>query len=158
MIRRASVIVSSTRAASGTYEDRTGPVIVDWLRSHGFDVTDVSVVADGPDVSRALTHAISSGVDLVITTGGTGIGRGDVTADATLAVLTAQLPGVAEELRRRGMASTPRAMLSRGVAGVAGRTFVINFPGSGGGVRDGLEVLGEIVDHVIDQLTGGTHD
>jgi len=156
--RRATVIVSSTRAANGSYADRTGPVIVEWLTDRGFAVSAAVVVADGPDVERALRNAISDGVDLVVTTGGTGIGAGDMTAEATATLLTRPLPGIAEELRRRGAASTPRALLSRGVAGIAGETFVINFPGSTGGVRDGLELLGEVVDHVLDQLAGGSHD
>ena len=158
MTRRATVIVSSTRAANGTYEDRTGPVIVDWLIDRGFVTSEAAVVADGPDVEHALRDAVASGVDLVITTGGTGVGVGDMTADATAALLTAPLPGFGEELRRRGAATTPRAILSRGVAGIAGRTFIVNFPGSSGGVRDGLELLGEVVDHVLDQLAGGTHE
>jgi len=156
--RTAAVIVSSTRAANGSYEDRTGPVIRDWLVDHGFVVTDTHVVADGPDVERALRDAIADGNDLVVTTGGTGIGVGDMTADATAALLTKPLPGIAEELRRRGAVSTPRALLSRGVAGIAGTTFVVNFPGSSGGVGDGLRLLGEIVDHVLDQVAGGNHD
>jgi molybdenum cofactor synthesis domain-containing protein len=156
--RRAAVIVSSTRAANGSYEDRTGPVIVDWLVERGFATSDAHVVADGPAVENALTAAIAEGNDLVITTGGTGIGAGDMTADATAALLTQPLPGIAEELRRRGALVTSRALLSRGVAGIAGTTFVINFPGSTGGVQDGLVLLGEIVDHVLDQVAGGQHD
>jgi molybdenum cofactor synthesis domain-containing protein len=152
------VIVSSTRAANGSYEDRTGPIIVDWATDHGFETGSPIVVADGPDVARALREAVADGVDLVVTTGGTGIGAGDMTADATAALLTAPLPGVAEELRRRGAATTSRALLSRGVAGIASTSFVVNFPGSTGGVRDGLQLLGEIVDHVLEQVAGGTHD
>jgi molybdenum cofactor synthesis domain-containing protein len=158
MTRRAVVIVSSTRAANGIYTDRTGPIIVDWLVSRDFSTGDPVVVADGPDVAAALRAALGSGVDLVVTTGGTGIGKDDVTADATAALLTAPLPGFSEELRRRGAATTPFAVLSRGVAGIAGRTFVVNLPGSTGGVRDGLQLLGEVVDHVLDQLNGGSHD
>lgn len=158
MTRRAVTIVSSTRAASGIYEDRTGPIIVGWLREHGFTADDATVVPDGPAVSAALDAALASRVDLIVTTGGTGVGPGDVTPDATAQVLTATLPGFQEELRRRGTASTPTAILSRGLAGIAGRTFVVNLPGSAGGVRDGLDLLGEVVDHVLDQLAGGTHD
>jgi molybdenum cofactor synthesis domain-containing protein len=156
--RRAAVIVTSTRAANGIYEDRTGPVIVQWCAKHGFEAEPVVIVPDGPDVSDALRTALESGVDLVVTTGGTGVGRGDATADATTALLERQLPGFSEELRRRGSILTPFAILSRGVAGVTGRTFIVNLPGSTGGVRDGLELLGEVVDHVLDQLAGGTHD
>ncbi len=157
MRRRARVLVTSTRAATGEYEDRTGPVIADWLAAHDFTVEAVTVVADGPDVAAALATALAGSPHLVITTGGTGIGRGDGTADATAALLDKQLPGFSEELRRRGAAVTPFSLLSRGVAGVAGSTFVVNLPGSTGGVRDGLRLLGEVVDHVLDQLSGGDH-
>jgi molybdenum cofactor synthesis domain-containing protein len=158
MTRRAAVIVSSTRAANGIYLDRTGPVIVDWLIEHGFETEEPVVVADGPEVGDALRAALTSRFDLVLTTGGTGIGIGDVTAELTASLLDKQLPGFAEELRRRGSLSTPFALLSRGVAGVAGSTFVVNFPGSTGGVKDGLQLLGEVVDHILDQLSGGTHE
>ena len=155
--RRAVVIVTSTRAAAGNYEDRTGPVIASWLAGRAFEVDPVIVIADGPDVAAALASAVASSADLVVTTGGTGIGVGDGTADATAAILDKQLPGFSEELRRRGAASTPFSLISRGVAGVAGTTFIVNLPGSTGGVRDGLELLGEVVDHVLQQLAGGDH-
>jgi molybdenum cofactor synthesis domain-containing protein len=157
MTRRGVVIVTSTRAAAGDYEDRTGPVISGWLAEHGFMVDPVVVVADGPDVGSALTAAVASRADLVVTTGGTGVGVGDGTADATAALLERSLPGFSEELRRRGSVSTPFALMSRGVAGVVGTTFVVNLPGSTGGVRDGLQLLGEVVDHVLDQLGGADH-
>lgn len=156
--RRAAVIVTSTRAANGIYEDRTGPVITEWLGGHGFESLPVVVVADGPGVPAALRGALYAGVDLIVTTGGTGIGLGDATADATAEIVERQLPGFSEELRRRGSAVTPTAILSRGVAGVVGTTLIVNFPGSTGGVRDGLQLLGEVVDHVLDQLAGGTHE
>ena len=157
MSRRAIVLVTSTRAAHGEYRDRTGPVISDWLAERGFSVDPVVIVADGPGVAAALRTALADGPDLVITTGGTGVGAGDGTADATAALVDKTLPGFSEELRRRGATSTPFALMSRGVAGVAGSTFVVNLPGSTGGVRDGLQLLGEVVDHVLDQLAGGDH-
>jgi molybdenum cofactor synthesis domain-containing protein len=133
-------------------------MIVSWLRDRGFETAGPIVVADGPDVERVLREAIGTKTELIVTTGGTGVGHGDSTADATAALLTVTLPGIAEELRRRGAQTTPRALLSRGVAGIADTSFVMNFPGSSGGVRDGLELLGEVVDHVLDQVAGGTHD
>jgi molybdenum cofactor synthesis domain-containing protein len=156
--RTAAVIVSSTRAAAGEYKDTTGPIIVEWLRARGFRTDEPLVVADGPDVAAALRERLAKTPDLVVTTGGTGIGAGDVTADATAAILDKPLPGFAEELRRRGSTKTPFALMSRGVAGLAGGTFVVNLPGSIGGVKDGLELLGEVIDHVFDQRDGHHHD
>lgn len=154
---RAAVIVSSTRAAAGVYADRTGPVIVDWLRERGFQVDEAAVVADGVDFALRLEQELALAPALVITTGGTGIAPGDLVPEATAALLDRQLPGFGEELRRRGAATTPTALLSRGLAGIAGGAFVVNLPGSTGGVRDGLGLLDEILDHVLDQLAGGDH-
>jgi molybdenum cofactor synthesis domain-containing protein len=151
------VIVTSTRAAAGNYEDRTGPVIATWLAEHAFEVNPIVVVADGPDVAAELAAAVASSAELVVTTGGTGVGAGDGTADATAAILDKPLPGFSEELRRRGATSTPFSLISRGVAGIAGSTFIVNLPGSSAGVRDGLQLLGEVVDHVLSQLAGGDH-
>ena len=156
-MKRAAVIVCSTRAAAGIYPDRTGPTIVEWLRGRSLETDAAVVVADGPDVAAALESALSSGVNLIVTTGGTGITATDRTPEATAAVLDRELPGFSEELRRRGAASTPFALMSRGLAGVAGGTFVVNLPGSTAGVLDGLALLSEILDHVLDQLDGGTH-
>ncbi|TFD87288.1 MogA/MoaB family molybdenum cofactor biosynthesis protein [Cryobacterium lactosi] len=156
--RTGQVIVASTRAAAGVYTDRTGPVIDAWLRAHGWLVLDRAVVADGEPVGDALAAAVEAGLDLVITTGGTGVSPTDQTPEQTLPLLERQLPGIMEELRRRGTAATPLAVLSRGYAGIAGgRTVVINLPGSTGGVQDGLAVLGEILDHLIDQVRGADH-
>ncbi|POH62150.1 molybdenum cofactor biosynthesis protein [Cryobacterium zongtaii] len=156
--RTGQVIVASTRAAAGVYTDRTGPVIDAWLRERGWLVLDRAVVADGESVGDALAAAIEAGLDLVITTGGTGVSPTDQTPEQTLPLLDRQLPGIMEELRRRGTAATPLAVLSRGYAGIArGRTVVINLPGSTGGVRDGLAVLAELLDHLIDQVRGVDH-
>lgn len=156
-MKRAAVIVCSTRAAAGIYTDRTGPVIVAWLRERSFDTDVAAVIADGSAVSAALDAALADGVDLVITTGGTGVSPDDTTPEATAAILDRTLPGFGEELRRRGAAATPFSLMSRGIAGVAGRTFVVNLPGSTGGVADGLALLAEVVDHVLDQIDGGRH-
>lgn len=156
--RVAQVIVASTRAATGVYTDRTGPVIDAWLAKRGWLVLDRAVVVDGEPVGDAVAAAIEAGLDLVITTGGTGVSRTDLTPEQTLPLLDRVLPGIMEELRRRGTAATPLAVLSRGYAGIArGRTIVINLPGSTGGVRDGLAVLGDVLEHLLDQLHGVDH-
>jgi molybdenum cofactor synthesis domain-containing protein len=156
-VRRAVVIVASTRAAAGRADDLTGPVIRAWFEARRYDVPAPVVVADGEPVGRAIAEALATRPDVIVTTGGTGVSPTDATPEQTRPLLDRELPGVAEELRRRGLAATPTAILSRGVAGVTGRTFVVNLPGSRGGVRDGLEVLGGVVDHVVDQLAGGSH-
>lgn len=156
-MRTAAVIIASTRAATGVYPDRTGPVIRQWLQDKGFDCGEPVVVADGDGVGAALRAAVSR-AGVVITSGGTGISPTDTTAEQTAAVLDREIPGLAEAIRRSGVdAGVPTAVLSRGMAGVAGSTLVINLPGSTGGVRDGLAVLEGVLDHALSQLAGGDH-
>lgn len=155
--RSARVIIASTRAAAGVYDDRTGPLIVSWLSDRGYDVTEQVVVADGHAVGDALRAALSERVDLIITSGGTGISPTDATPESTMAVLDYQIPGLADAIRRAGVHKVPTAVLSRGVCGVAGRTLIINLPGSPGGVKDGLGVLAGVLEHALDQLSGKDH-
>lgn len=157
MTRRARVIIASTRASAGVYDDRCGPIIRDWLQSRGFEVPAPTVVADGDPVRCALRDALAEGVDVILTSGGTGISPTDSTPEATEEVLDHQIPGLADAIRRSGLPKVPTAVLSRGLCGVAGRTLVINLPGSLGGVRDGLAVLDGVLDHALDQLAGGDH-
>jgi molybdenum cofactor synthesis domain-containing protein len=154
---KAVVITASNRAAAGVYSDRSGPLIVSWLADRGFSVSEPVVVPDGEPVREALASAVSDGADLVLTTGGTGINPTDRTPDATRAVLDYEVPGLADAIRMSGWPRVPGSVLSRGVAGVAGRTLIVNLPGSTGGVRDGLDVLGTVVEHALDQLRGGDH-
>jgi molybdenum cofactor synthesis domain-containing protein len=155
--RAARVVTASGRASAGVYPDRGGPLIVAFLRERGFDTPDSAVVPDGEPVGEALRAAIGDGVDVVITTGGTGISPTDATPEVTRAVLDYEVPGLADAIRDAGAPTVPTAVLSRGLAGVAGRTLVVNLPGSTGGVRDGLAVLAAVLEHAVDQLRGGDH-
>ena len=155
--RRAAVVVASNRAAAGVYPDRTGPIIASWLRERGFETADPVVVADGAPVHDAVAGAVASGMDVVLTTGGTGITPTDRTPEAVEPLLDRRLPGLADAIRAAGLPAVPTAVLSRGLAGVAGRTLVVTLPGSTGGVRDGLGVLDGVLDHAVDQLHGSDH-
>jgi molybdenum cofactor synthesis domain-containing protein len=155
--RRAVVVVASNRAAAGVYEDRTGPVIVKWLCERGYQTPDPVVVPDGSPVRDAVAGAVADAVDVVLTTGGTGISPTDRTPEATEPLLDRRLPGLAEAIRSSGLPKVPTAVLSRGLAGVAGQTLVVNLPGSTGGVRDGLAVLDQVLDHAVEQLHGADH-
>jgi len=156
-VSTARVVVASNRAWAGVYADSSGPILVTGLRQLGFEVGEPVVVPDGDPVGMELHKAIDDGVDLVITSGGTGITPTDRTPEVTLSVLEYQIPGIAEAIRAHSRDRVPASVLSRGVAGVAGRTIIINLPGSTGGARDGLAVLGPILSHAIVQLHGGDH-
>jgi molybdenum cofactor synthesis domain-containing protein len=155
--RSARVIIASTRASAGVYQDRCGPIISEWLAQHGFSSAAPVLVGDGGPVGQALRDAIADGVDVVITSGGTGISPSDDTPAQTTAVLDYEIPGLADAIRRSGLPKVPTSVLSRGVCGVAGRTLVVNLPGSPGGVRDGLGVLADVLDHALDQIAGKDH-
>ena len=155
---RALAVTVSNRAAAGVYEDRSGPVLAELLRSAGCAVDGPVVVADGSPVEVVLRDAVADGYDVVVTTGGTGLTPLDLTPEMTRRVLEREIPGIAEALRAAGAAAgVPAAILSRGVAGLAGRTLVVNLPGSTGGVRDGLAVLAPVLEHAISQINGGDH-
>jgi len=155
---RALAIAISTRAAAGVYPDRSGPVLADLLREAGCTVDGPVVVPDGAAVELALRDAVAAGYDVVVTTGGTGLNPNDVTPEMTSLVLDREIPGIAEAIRAAGVAAgVPAAALSRGIAGQANRTIILNLPGSTGGVRDGMAVLGLLLEHAVDQARGGDH-
>lgn len=154
---RARVITCSTRAAAGEYADRTGPVLRAWLAGRGWEVPEPVVVPDGDAVGAALRAALAEGADVVVTSGGTGISPSDVTPEQTAPLLDRELPGIAEAIRRAGEAETPLAVLTRGLAGIAGRAVVVNLPGSPGGVDDGMRVLDPLLEHLLDQRHGKGH-
>jgi molybdenum cofactor synthesis domain-containing protein len=156
---RALAVTVSNRAAAGVYADKSGPVLVELLRSAGCSVVDGPlVIPDGDPVEAALRDALAAGYDVVVTTGGTGLTPADLTPEMTRRVVEREIPGIAEALRSAGAAAgVPAAILSRGLAGVADRTLIVNLPGSVGGVRDGMAVLAPVLGHAISQINGGDH-
>lgn len=156
---RALAITVSNRASAGIYEDRSGPVLVEMLRQAGCDVVDGPlVIPDGEAVEQVLRDSVTAEYDVAVTTGGTGLTPTDQTPEMTRRVIDREIPGIPEALRQAGAtAGIPSAILSRGLAGVASRTLIVNLPGSSGGVRDGMVVLRQVLVHAVDQIRGGDH-
>ena len=152
MTRRALVIVASTRAAAGEYEDRSGPILVNFLREQGFDTPQPLVVADAY-IDSALTTAFADAPSVILTSGGTGITPDDRTVEALTPHLDRELPGLAHAFYANS-AAIPTAALSRSVAGVSNKTFAMALPGSTGAAKDGCAVLEPVLNHIINQLEG----
>jgi molybdenum cofactor synthesis domain-containing protein len=159
---RIGILTISDLGAVGQRADASGDAILDWAVARGYEVVVRSVVADETDriAGKLVRWADSGEVDVVLTTGGTGLTQRDVTPEATVAVLEREAPGIAEALRAASGPAFPRAWLSRGRAGTRGKTLIVNLPGSTGGVEDGLAVLEGFLDHAVELVTGAstTHD
>jgi molybdenum cofactor synthesis domain-containing protein len=158
--RPALVITVSDRSAAGEREDRGGPIAVELLREGGWHCPDAEIIADGESaVADALRRALARGIRLVVTTGGTGVGPRDLTPEGTRRVITREIPGIAEELRRSGLADTPLSVLSRGLAGIVDPAgmLVVNLPGSPRAVASGVPVVLGVAGHILDQVEGGDH-
>jgi molybdenum cofactor synthesis domain-containing protein len=152
----AVVITASDRCAAGTQTDVSGPLLVMLLRGCGAQVVDSKVLPDEQDMLASALREAARRVDLVLTTGGTGLAERDVTPEATAAVCDRLVPGIGEQLRLRGVAETPFAALGRGLAGVAGRALIVNLPGSPAGAESGFRTLLPLLPHALALLTGHT--
>jgi molybdenum cofactor synthesis domain-containing protein len=160
MAIRVGVLTVSDLASQGRRADASGDAVAAWVADRGFELVVRSVVPDETDrIAAKLARWSDSGeVDLVLTTGGTGLGVRDVTPEATLVVVDRSAPGIAEALRAAAAPKFPRAWLSRGAAGTRGQTLIVNLPGSTGGVKDGLAVLADLVDHAVALVRGDPVD
>ncbi|MCF6471466.1 MogA/MoaB family molybdenum cofactor biosynthesis protein [Nonomuraea sp. MG754425] len=155
---RVLVITVSNRASAGIYEDKSGPLLAELLgQEAGCEVEGPVVVPDGEPVETALRDGVAGGYDVIVTTGGTGLTPMDLTPEMTSRVISREIPGIAEAIRLVNREKVPTSVLSRGLAGQAGNTLIINLPGSSGGVRDGVAVLAPILRHAVDQIRGGDH-
>ena len=158
MTYRAAVITASNRSAAGLRPDTSGPILVAGLRDLGIEVSDPLVVPDGEPVGEALRDAVASGIDLILTTGGTGLSPTDRTPEMTRLVIDREVPGLADAIRDHGTKQgIATAVLSRGIAGLAGRVLIINAPGSPGGCRDAIAALSPVLLHALDQISGLDH-
>jgi len=148
---RAAVLTVSDRGSRGEAEDASGDALEELLRADGYDVVRRIVPDEASEIAAAIED-LSGSAQIVLTTGGTGLAPRDVTPEATKTVLQREAPGIAEALRADSIAKTPHGLLSRGVAGVVGRTLVVNLPGSTGGCRDGYAVLQPALGHAVSLL------
>lgn len=157
-MRTAIVITASNRASAGVYKDLSGKDLKDGLTKLGYQVMGHKLVQDDVNqIATTIKSAISEGIDLIVTTGGTGISPTDVTPEATKPLLQKELPGLSEAMRAFSREKVPTADLSRGLAGVNGKSLIINLPGSPGAVRDGLVIIERLAPHIHEQLAGNDH-
>jgi molybdenum cofactor synthesis domain-containing protein len=157
-MKRAVVITASNRAFNGIYEDRSGQILLNGLRELGYEIPEVTLLPDDVDqIASAIKSAIAAEVDLVVTTGGTGVSPFDLTPEATEPLVAKKMPGILEALRAYAREKVPTTDLSRGVAGVTNKTLIINLPGSPGGAKDGLVIIERLASHIHDQIAGHDH-
>lgn len=157
-MKRAVVITASNRAFKGIYEDRSGQILLQGLKDLGYEIHDVQILPDDQaQINSALKSAIDLEVDLIVTTGGTGVSPFDVTPEATIPLIEKFLPGFHEALRSFSRDKVPTTDLSRGVAGVTKKSLIINLPGSPAGAKDGLVIIERLASHIHDQLAGHDH-
>jgi molybdenum cofactor synthesis domain-containing protein len=155
MAFRAVVITVSDRGSRGERPDGSGPAVEEILCGMGMEIMGRRIIPDEVEViRRTLLEWCDAGADLIVTTGGTGVSPRDVTPDATRQVLEREIPGMAEAMRRQSAAVTPHAMISRAMAGIRGRTLIVNLPGSPRGARENLSVLSQALPHAIDKIRG----
>ncbi|HXZ12740.1 MAG TPA: MogA/MoaB family molybdenum cofactor biosynthesis protein [Candidatus Sulfotelmatobacter sp.] len=157
---RVSILTISDSVAAGKYEDRSGPSVAARCKELGWEVVSAAVLADDrEEIEAFLTEeAQSNAADLILTTGGTGLGPRDVTPEATMAVADRLIPGFSEHMRAEGQKTTPRALLSRGIAGIRGTTIIVNLPGSPKGAVESLDAIAELLPHAVAVLHGARHE
>lgn len=155
---KAAILTLSDKGSKGEREDRSGPAIKELLKGIGADVEYYEILPDERELIVKKLIEYANKVDLILTTGGTGLSPRDVTPEATREVIEKEIPGIPEMMRIEGIKKTPRAILSRSVAGVRGKTLIINLPGSPMAVKENLEVIMDVIPHAIEKIKGDTSE